>query len=84
MKIENLIFSLVILLFAILALAAMGWLISFTFAPGITVADGTPPSDLEFFGLRVSIGIIFLGLINGMSKLWDLFYFCMTQAPTGK
>ena len=79
MKKENLVSSLLIIVLAICALAASGWVISFMIFPGMamTMVDGSPPSDFEMFVVRVFIGFIFIGLINGTYKLWDLFVFCM-------
>ena len=84
MKIENLVFSLIIVFVAIVLLAITGWGISFMWGIDVTNNDGSPITDLQFFGLRVYLGLVLIGFVTGVHKLWDLFYFCMTQAPTGK
>jgi len=82
MKLNNLIFSLIVMVFMILLLAATGWMISFMMVMDINMTDGSLPSDFEVFGLRVYLGAILLGFVTGVSKLWDLFVFCMKYEST--
>ena len=84
MKIENLVFSLLVILFAVVMLAIPGWCISFIWGGDFKTTGGEIPSDLQFFGIRVYMGLVLVGFVTGAFKLWDLFYFCMTQAPTNK
>jgi len=78
MKIENLVFSVLVLIVAIVALAIFGWCISFIMPFSAT---GDEVSDIRMFALRVLVGTVFIGLCSGVSKLWDLFLFCMREAP---
>ena len=77
MKIENLVFSVLVLIIAIVSLAIFGWCISFI----MPFSASGDVSDIKMFGLRVLIGVMWLGLINGAMRLWDLFSFCMKEAP---
>ena len=82
MKIENLLFSLTVLAIAICSLAALGWLVSFMVASELTTVDGIAPEEFYLFCLRVFIGLMLLGLVSGVNRLWNLFVFCMKEAPT--
>jgi hypothetical protein len=82
MKIENLLFSLFVMAIAICSLAALGWMTSFIVGNEISSADGSAIGDFHMFSLRVFIGLMFIGLLSGIYKLWDLFVFCMKGAPT--
>ena len=82
MKIENLLFSLFVMAIAICSLAAIAWMASFIVGNNIVSTDGSVIGDFQMFSLRVLIGLIFVGLLSGISKLWDLFEFCMKGAPT--
>jgi len=77
MKIENLVFSVVVLIVAIVVLAIFGWCISFI----VPFSASGDVSDVRMFGLRVLVGIVFIGLCSGINKLWDLFLFCLTEVP---
>ena len=81
MKIHNLAFSLMVVFVAVVLLAIIGWGFSFVWASEITLEDATKYADVKLFIARAFIGICFIGMINGMYKLWDLFVFCMKEAP---
>ena len=82
MKIENLVFSLIIVFIAIVCLAILGWGFSFVWANNLTLKDSTGNDDVALFVARTFIGFCFMGMMNGLYKLWDLFVFCMKGAPT--
>ena len=82
MKIENLAFSLVVVFVAIVILAILGWGFSFVWANNLTLKESTGNDDVALFVARAVIGILFMGMMNGLYKLWDLFSFCMKSAPT--
>ena len=83
MKIENLAFSLIVVFVAIVLLAILGWGFSFVWASNITLKESVGNNDIQLFFARAFIGVLFMGIINGIYKLWDLFVFCMKEAPTG-
>ena len=82
MKIQNLAFSLIVVFVAIVILAILGWGFSFMWASDVTLKDSVEGGDVAIFLARAFIGVCFMGMINGMYKLWDLFVFCMKEAPT--
>lgn len=82
MKLENLLFSLFIVFLAITALAITGWGVTFLMGVEFTLKDGQSYSDTRIFLSRAFIGCFFIGMITGMFKLFDLFKFCMVNAPT--
>jgi len=85
MKIENLAFSLIIMLMAVILLTVLGWGCSFMWVSEVTLTEsGGKVGDTDLFMIRVFMGICFMGMMNGIYKLWDLFVFCMKQAPTTK
>jgi len=82
MKLENLLFSLFIVFLAIVVLAISGWGITMLMDIELTLKDGQPYSDARVFLSRAVIGCFFLGMMTGISKLFDLFRYCMINAPT--
>ena len=80
MKIENLLFSIIIMVIAIAGLAICGWCLSFLFG----FENTAELSDIRVFGVRVAIGLVMLGFMAGMSKMWDLFHFCMSESVSIK
>lgn len=81
MKIQNLPFALLILFIAIVCLAIFGWGLSFLTGVNLAVTEPTEYTDIRLFIARVLIGLITIGWLVGLSKLWDLFVFVMTGAP---
>ena len=84
MKLENLVFSLIAVFVAIVILAILGWGLSFVIAKDISLKESFSGGDARLFFARVVIGTCFMGIVNGAMKLWDLFVFCMTEAPLNK
>jgi hypothetical protein len=82
MKAENLLFSLTVLAIAICSLAALGWMASFMVASDLTTVDGSTPEEFHLFRSRVFIGLMLIGLVSGVNRLWDMFVFCMKESPT--
>jgi hypothetical protein len=79
MKVENLLYSVSVLFFAILALAMFGWGFSFMWDFKISSHEGKTFSGLDYFVIRACAGLIFVGFVSGIYKLLDLFVFCMKQ-----
>lgn len=82
MKAENLLFSLTVLAIAICSLAALGWMASFIVGSGLTTVDGSTPEEFHLFCLRVCMGLMFIGLVSGVNRLWNMFVFCIKGVPT--
>ena len=78
MKASNIIFSVLVLFLAVCALAAIGW--GLTFALGMSIEFKSDVSDFGIFMTRVMGGVLFIGIVNGFCKLWDLFAYCMTMS----
>jgi len=81
MKLENLLFSLFVVFLAIVVLAISGWGLTMLMDIQLTLKDGQPYSDVRVFLSRAFIGCFLIGMITGMSKLFDLFKYCMVNAP---
>ena len=82
MKIKNLGFSLIVMFIVMVFLAIIGWGLSFVWVGDVTLNESTGNDDVAMFVARAFIGIIFMGMMNGLYKLWDLFTYCMKEAPT--
>jgi hypothetical protein len=81
MKIENLIFSLIVVFVAVVAISILGWGFSFFVAQEIELKDAVSGGDAYLFLARVFIGLSVMGIMNGLYKLWCLFVFIMKEAP---
>lgn len=84
MKIGNLFFSILVLVIAIVLLANIGWVLSYLWDIEIQLNEGSQYPEAMLYLARVCIGLVLVGYIVGMGKLWDLFYYCMTLPPVKK
>jgi len=84
MKIGNLFFSILVLVVAIVLLANIGWGLSYLWDIEFQLNPEFQYPEVFYFISRVLIGLVLLGYIVGMGKLWDLFYYCMTLPPAKK
>ena len=84
MKIGNLLFSILVLVIAIVLLANVGWILSYFWNIEIQLNEGSQTPEAMLYLARVCIGLALAGYIVGVGKLWDLFYYCMTLPPAEK
>ena len=78
MKIENLLFSLIVVFVAAVVLSIAGWGVSFLIGINITPTEGFADVAFNVFMVRVLIGLAIIGMASGVLKILDLFVFCMS------
>ena len=81
MKIQNLPFAMLAVFMAIVCLAACGWVVGFMLTIDLAPFESVESGGLKLFGFRVFLGLTFIGLSVGLSRLWNFFVFVMSYAP---
>ncbi len=84
MKIGILVFSILVLVIAIVLLAYVGWGLSYLWEIKFQLNEGSQYPEIRLYLVRVCLGLMLVGYIVGLGKLWDLFYYCMTLPPAKK
>ena len=77
MKLVNIPLALLALITALFTLTAVGFSLSFIFDFELTTHGGAEVTHPEYVLVRTCAGVVLLGYLGGVSKLYDLFVFCL-------